>query len=168
MFQHLAAARKLLLDRLDGRCPDERSGMFIPYGQEFRDRLLQILHAVERSPAHTLGGQFGKPTLDEIKPTGTGGHQVGDETRMRLQPSSHLGLLVSPVVVHHQTQGRGAREFLVETPQKAQELLMAMTLKALSDDPRSCQPECKPRRSTQAANPSQGSWSVRTYKLQGY
>jgi len=142
--------------------------MFIPYGQEFRDRLLQISHAVERSPAHPFRGQLGKPALDEIEPTGAGGHKVGDEAGMPLEPSSHLGLLMSSVVVHHQMQGRGARKFLIEMPQKAQKLLMAMTLKALSDDPRSCQPECKPRRSTQAANPSQGSWSVRTYKLQGY
>ena len=52
---------------------------------------------------------------------------MGNETRMPLQPSSHVGLLVSSVVVHHQMQGLGARKFLVQTPQKAQEFLVAMT-----------------------------------------
>jgi hypothetical protein len=70
--------------------------MQIPHGQEFRDRLLQILHAVERIPTHTFGGQLGKPALDQIQPAGTGRHKVGNETRMPPEPSTHMGALVGP------------------------------------------------------------------------
>ena len=109
--------------------------MLIPPGQEFRDGVLQILHPVERAPTHPLGGQLGQPALDQIKPTGTGRHQVGDEARMPREPSSHLGVWVSPLVVHHQVPGHRARKFLVETAQESPELLVPMTRQALPDDP---------------------------------
>jgi len=60
--------------------------MLIPYDQEFRDRLLQIFHTVERAPTHPFGCQLGEPALDEIQPTEAGRHKVGDETQMPLEP----------------------------------------------------------------------------------
>ena len=74
--------------------------MFIPHGEEIRDRLLQILHAVERIPTHPFGGQLGKPALDQIK-LELVGTKWRDESRMPLQPSSNLEMLVSPVIVDH-------------------------------------------------------------------
>jgi hypothetical protein len=41
LFQSLAATGKFLLDGFDRGCPNERSGMFIPDGQKFRDGLLE-------------------------------------------------------------------------------------------------------------------------------
>jgi hypothetical protein len=37
-------------------------------------------------------------------------------------------VLVSPIVVHHQMQGHRARQFLVQTAQESQELLVPMPL----------------------------------------
>ncbi len=73
--------------------------------------------------------------LDQIQPTGTGGHKVRDKARVALQPGLDLGLLVRTVVVHHQMQAYLSGELLVEAAQKLQELLVAMPLIALSDHP---------------------------------
>jgi hypothetical protein len=102
--------------------------MLIPYGQEFRDLLLQVLYTLERAPTHPFGCQFREPALDQIKLTGAGRHKVGDEAPMPLEPISHRGGLVRPIVVHHQVQGHRTRKFLVQTAQESQELLVPMPL----------------------------------------
>ena len=55
------------------------------------------------------------------------------EAGMTLQPSPHLGMLMSPVVIHDQMQWNLARELLVDGAQEFQELLMAMPLIALTN-----------------------------------
>src|ERR1043166_8099270 len=135
LFQSLPAAREFLLDGFKGRRPDEGFGMLIPHSQEFGDRLLQILHAVERIPTYPFGGQLGKPALDQIKPTGTGRHKMGDEARMSWEPSSNRRVFVSPVVVDHQVQRDRAGKFLIQTAQELQKLLVPVPFKALTDDP---------------------------------
>jgi hypothetical protein len=131
LFQSLAASGEFLLDRFDRSRPHKRSGMFVPRRQEFRDRLLQVPDTVERAPTHALGGQFGKPALNEIEPTGTGRYKVRDEARMLPEPGSHFGMLVRAVVIHHQVQRHGAWKFLIQTAQKLQKLLVPVALEAL-------------------------------------
>jgi phosphotriesterase-related protein len=72
LLERLAAAREFLLDHLNGRRPHERFRMLIPRGQKLHNGLLQFFDVGERSAAHAFAGQFPKPSLDEIEPTGTG------------------------------------------------------------------------------------------------
>ena len=102
LFECLTAVSALLLNGFDRSRPDEGSGIFIPRHQELRDRQLQIFHAAEGAPPHSLGGQLSKPALDEIEPTGTGRHEVREEAGMPCEPGLHLGMRVRAVVVHDQ------------------------------------------------------------------
>ena len=106
MLQGLAAAGELGQDRFDGGVPDEGFGIFIPGFQELSDRRYQIRHAGEGVATDTLGGQFSKPTLDEVAPTATGGHEVNHETRVALEPGFDGGMAVGAVVVNHQVQAK--------------------------------------------------------------
>ena len=60
---------------------------------------------------------------------------MGNEARMLLEPSAHVRMLVGAVIVHHQVQPHLAGEFLIQTAQEFQELLVAVPREALSDDP---------------------------------
>ena len=71
LLKGLAAAREFLLDHLDGRRLEERFRMLIPRGQKLSNGLLQFVDVGERSAAHAFAGQFPKPALDQIEPTGT-------------------------------------------------------------------------------------------------
>ena len=127
--------RELFGDGFDGCRPEKGLGMLVPRRQKFPDRLFQVCDAMKGIATHPLARQFTKPALDQIQPTGTGGHKVGCETRVTPEPSAHLGVLVSAVVIQHQVQGHRAGKFLVQAAQKSQELLMPVALKALPYDP---------------------------------
>ena len=102
LFEGLPAACELVLNGFDGRRPDEGSGILIPRRQELRDRMLQIFDAAEGAPPHSFGGQFSKPALDQIEPTGTGRHEVRTKAGMPCEPGLHFGMCVRAVVVHDQ------------------------------------------------------------------
>ena len=72
--------------------------------------------------------QFAEPSLYQVQPTGTGRNKVEHEAGMTLQPSPHVGMLMSPVVIHDQMKWNLARELLVDGAQEFQELLMPMPL----------------------------------------
>ena len=74
------------------------------------------MRAREAVATDALGGQFSKPTLDEVEPTATGGHEVKHETRMLFEPGFDLGMSVSAIVVDHQVQAEVGRELAVQTP----------------------------------------------------
>ena len=95
LFQGLTAARELSHDRFDGGRPNEGLRSLIPDLQEFFDRGDQVGHAEERVAADALAGELSKPALDQVQPTGTGGHEMQHETRMLLQPGLDFGLGVA-------------------------------------------------------------------------
>ena len=101
LLKRLAAARECLLDHFDGRRPYERFRMLIPRGQELHNGLLQFFDVGERSAAHAFAGQFPKPSLDKIEPTGTGWDKVRDKARMSFEPGLDPGMFVRAVVVQH-------------------------------------------------------------------
>ena len=101
LLKRLAAARKFFLDPLDGRRPDERFRMLIPRGQKLPNGLWQFFDVGERSAAYAFAGQFPKPSLDKIEPTGTGRDKVRDKARMSFEPGLDLGMFVRAVVVQH-------------------------------------------------------------------
>ena len=92
----------------------------------------RFLDAEERTPADPLAGQLGKPPFHQIEPTGTGGHEVKNETRMAAKPRLDLRSLMGAVVIHDQMQRHFSGKLLVQTPQP---LLMPMPRKALADHP---------------------------------
>ena len=118
--------------------------MFVPGREELVDRLLQVGHAAEGIAADALAGQLAEPSLNQIQPTRTGGHEMANEARMAFQPSPDVGMLVRAVVVHDQMQRDLSGELLVQPPEKAQELLVPMPLMALSDH--------RPLKTSRAAN----------------
>src|SRR2546425_11774007 len=100
---------------------------------------------IRRPPRSTLfpyttlfrafGSQLSEPAFDQIQPTGTGWHKVRDEARVSVEPRHRPGMLMSPVVIHHQVQGNVSRKLLVESAEKLKKLLVSMPLIALTNDP---------------------------------
>ncbi len=74
-------------DLVDSGGPHKRSGIGIPSHHEVFDGLLQIRHAVKRSPAHRFLTQLGEPAFDQVQPTGTGGNEVQHKARMFVEPA---------------------------------------------------------------------------------
>ena len=109
LLKGLASAREFLLDLLDGRCPHERFRMLVRRGQKLHDGLLQFFDVGERSAAHAFAGQFSKPSLDEIEPTGTGRDKVREKAM--LWPLLQLAF-TSRLVVACAAYGSGPRESL--------------------------------------------------------
>ena len=90
LFESLTAFGELGEDRVDGGGPDERLGRCVPSGQEIFDGGGEISDAEKGIAADALVGQLGKPTLDEVEPTATGGHAMQDEARVLFEPSFDL------------------------------------------------------------------------------
>src|ERR1700676_4170104 len=134
LFQSLTASREFRDDRLYGSGPDERFRLLVPGSEELIDCLLQVSDAVEGTPANSLAGQFAEPSLDQIQPAGTGRHEMANKAGMAFQPGLHVGMLVRAVVVHDEMQRHLAGKLLVQPPEEPDELLVAMSLMALSDD----------------------------------
>ncbi len=108
--------------------------MFVPGLEEFFDGFYQVIDAEERPSPNSFRGQFSKPSLDEIQPTGTCRHKVRHEAWVSLQPATHLLVTVRAIVVHHQVQGDVAGKLVIQPPEELQKLLVPVTLVTLSDD----------------------------------
>ena len=134
LLQGLATAGKLIQNRVYRGPPDKGLRILIPDLEELFDGSDQLRQAGKCVATDSLGGEFSKPALDQIQPTGTGGDLVNDEAGMAFQPGPDVRVAVGAVVVHHQVQGDLARELFVQQTQELQELLVSMALVALSDD----------------------------------
>ena len=122
------------MNRFDSRRPDEGLGIFIPRVEEGGKGCLKIGDAEKDAALNGFVVEVAEPPLDEIHPTGTGGNEVGNETRMALQPGCHLFVLVGTVVVHYQMQRHIAGELFVQQAQEFQKLLMSVSLMAFTDN----------------------------------
>jgi hypothetical protein len=118
LFESLSASGEFGYDGVDSSGPNEGLGVLIPDTEELLNRCDEIGHAEEGTAANPLIGQFGKPTLDQVQPTATGGHEVRDKTRVSVEPRFDLYRAMSAVVVHHQMQRSLARELTVNTTEK--------------------------------------------------
>jgi hypothetical protein len=83
-FGNKFSATDRALDLLSGLGPEERLGVLLPFGDEPRNRLLQLGDAVATAPPDGLLGDHG-PTLNQIEPRGTGRSEVEMTARMRGQ-----------------------------------------------------------------------------------
>src|SRR6185312_5351741 len=90
--------------------------------------------ASEVAPAQALLGEFGKPTLDQVKPRRTGGSVRNMKARMFRQPLRNIVMLMSTVIVHDQMQVQAMWNLAIKLAQKLQVFLMAMTRHTLADD----------------------------------
>src|SRR5215467_9384624 len=91
----------------------------------------KLLDVIERASANPLACEFGEPTLNQIRPTTTGGNKVSHEAPVPSKPLLHFGCVVSSIIVHDQMQRRFADEFLIDLAQELKEFLMTMTLVAI-------------------------------------
>ena len=78
----MAAAGEFLLNRLDGRSPDEWLGACIPGIKESSDGCLEVGHAEENPALDRFVVEVTEPPLDQIHPAGTGGDEVRDKPGM--------------------------------------------------------------------------------------
>jgi len=110
--QSRAAGGELFDPRFHRGRPNEGWGVALPGVPELPKGLLQILPAAAGTSAHLLAGQFPQPALEEMAPTGTGGHGVQDAPRVAAEPRLNLGSLGGAVGVHHPRQ----RDFAGKLP----------------------------------------------------
>src|SRR5262249_55205049 len=134
LFQSPSASIEFLGDGFDGCGPHERLGILVPGPQERFDSGLQILHAMEDPAPDGLIIQHAEPAFYQVQPTGTGGYKVKHKARVTFQPSPHIGMFVSPVVIDDQMERDLTRKLLIESAQEPKELLMPMPLIALADN----------------------------------
>ena len=121
---------------LDRGRPDEWLAVRVAEGDVGVDRADEVRHAPEVAPPDALVGQLAEPALDEVEPGRARRREVEMEagTGRRGEPLHHLGMGVRPVAVDDEMELQLGRVGPVEPSQEGQELLVAMTGVALSDD----------------------------------
>jgi len=119
---------------MSGFMPYERLRVSVRCRHVLFDRSDQFRGALETSPPDPFLGEVAEPPLHKVQPGRTCRREVQCEPRVLLQPSLHLGLFVSPIVVHNQMQRRPLRKLPIQPPQEAQKLLVTMPGHALADN----------------------------------
>src|SRR5690606_15092513 len=84
--------------------PGESFGVVVVRVDVVHDGVLEFVHAGEDAAADALGGDLGKPALDEVEPGSAGGGEVHVEAGMLGKPRPDLGVLVGGVVVGDDVQ----------------------------------------------------------------
>ncbi len=135
LVQTPAATFHFLQDFFHAGSPHEGGWICVPSIQKCRDGLFQVIHAVKGATSHRLLSQFGKPSFDQIQPTGTRWNEVQDKTRMSGQSLPNLRVSMCAVVVENQVQRFARRQLPVQPLEESEELLVPVPLVALPDDP---------------------------------
>src|SRR3954454_11668896 len=91
-------------------------------------------HGAEDAALEATLRQSGEEALDGIEPGARGRREVESEALMAVEPGTHLGMLVSGVVVEDDVDGLGGRHLSVDGVEEADELLVTMTLHVPTDD----------------------------------
>ena len=84
---------------VSGLVPDEGLWVLVVLLDEAADSVLQFLGGAMDTTPQLLVGECGKPSLDQVEPTGRGGSEVQVEARSFGQPVADERRLVRPVVV---------------------------------------------------------------------
>src|SRR5438876_3059815 len=114
--------------------PDERLWVLVPRCQKLIDRSLQVRHAHKATASDGLVCQFSEPALDQVQPARAGRDEVANEAWMLFQPSLHVRLFMSSIVVHDQMELESRGKLPIQPAQESQPLLMAMPGVAFTDD----------------------------------
>jgi hypothetical protein len=88
---------------------------------------------MEHATLEPLFGEFGEETLDGVQPRGRSRGEMESEARVTPEPLDHLGMLVGGVVVQDHMDQLARRNLALNGVEKADELLVQMTLHAASD-----------------------------------
>ena len=91
-------------------------------------------------------GQTGEETFDQVDPRTVRWCEVAMEPRMTQQPVSHLFSFVRPVVIQDQMHIQVVIDYLVDMPQKADEIAAAMTSFQFADDMAGSNVQCSKQR----------------------
>ena len=114
--------------------PDEGFGLLVVLGDEAVDSGLKIDDAFEDAAFQPPPGEDGEEALDGVEPAGGGGGEVECPAWVTSQPLDHLGVLVGGVIIHDGVNGFFCGNLALDGVQKANELLMSVTLHAASGD----------------------------------
>ena len=104
--------------------PDERLGHVVGFGDEAADGGLKLDDRSEEAAFEPVSGELGKQAFNRIGPGAGSRGEVEGEASMPLQPSRHLGMLVSSVVVEHDVDRFVGRHLALDGIEKADEFLM--------------------------------------------
>src|SRR5687767_8078829 len=99
LFQRLVSSTDLFDDMLRVGRPDEGLGIAVGLDEVAVDRRLELDQRAEDTALETPPGQLGEEALDRVQPRGRGRGEVEGPTRVPLQPSPDLGMLVAAIVV---------------------------------------------------------------------
>jgi hypothetical protein len=110
--------------------PDEGFGVFVGLVDEAVDGGLQLDKGTEDAALQTSLGKLGEEPLDGVEPRRRGRCVVKDKARMPVEPGAHLGVLVGAVVVEDDVDDPADRDGGFDAIEKADELLMSVTLYA--------------------------------------
>ncbi len=117
----------LFQDRLCRCGPDEGPAAGVVLLDELLDPGNEFLDTFERSPADGALGNEVEPDLDLVEPGGRCGGEVHVVSGPRRQPTLDGRMLVRGVVVHDEVNVQLDRHTGIDSLEKAQILLMAMT-----------------------------------------
>src|ERR1700730_14251928 len=110
------------------------AGHVVGFGDEAVDRGLKVDHRSEEAAFEPVSGELGKQAFNRIGPGAGSRGVVEGEASMPLQPSRHLGMLVSSVVVEHDVDRFVGRHLALDGIEKADEFLMPVALHTAPDD----------------------------------
>ena len=88
-----------LLSRLR---PYEWVGPFIPAGEKSLYGANEGGYAIKATPPHGLIRQYAKPDLHHVHPGGPNGSEMEMEAPVPPEPSLHLDMFVSSIVIQYQ------------------------------------------------------------------
>ena len=125
-LERLATAGELFLNGFDRSCPDKRIRFAVPDFKKFMNAGLQVCDTEESVAPNRFAGQFSKPALDQIQPTGARRNEMHHESRMPLQPCLYPGMLVSGIVVQNQVKWNITWELAIDDTQEFEEFQMTM------------------------------------------
>src|SRR4030042_7167895 len=106
--------------------PDEGSWSLIVKADDLLDCRHQRANTVKRAATDAFSCDLCKPTLHEVEPRRTGRREVKVKTRVLVQPSRHLRMLVGPIIVHDQMQLPVRGGFAIDLARQWEKLLLAV------------------------------------------
>src|SRR5215469_14857353 len=107
--------------------PDVSLGIFVALSEKGDNRIRQFADCGE-TPRGDEVGEIAKEALDQIQPRRGGGGEVHVEARMLGQPSFHLGVLVSGVVVGDEMDVKSGWRLLLDGLEEGEPLLVTVAL----------------------------------------
>ena len=113
--------------------PSEGLRLGIVFDDEAIDGGLQVDDRDEDAALQSPLGEFCEEAFDGVEPRARCWREVECEALVPIEPSSHIGMLVSGVVVEDHMHGFAGRHLRLDRVEEADKLLMTMALHIASD-----------------------------------